>query len=342
MVRLQTRSLVLWSLAMSGVGAYSAWAQPAVSTYNVTHQYWFNAGALPPISRLNYAVSTRAFEPAPGWDARGAIGQWNILGQGNFSLQRRAGTDRAAPGFLDAGATAGVNANIQNWGAGFYHATMNSFGTAHARFSPPNRAFANSTLSTTIFAPRSWAFGRLRWTPIIFDTVSGSATIDNPVRIWNGDPIVFEVFDSVGNLMVIDSFFDVWTELDGSLSWDANGLQTGALSNMTLRIDIPTSPFMDLSGLLDVRVESGLVTQSTATGMFAGVGLPGVGTDVSGGLFLPTLTNDFEFNYDFTSLADADSFVIHLSGGGLTDIVPSPSCVSLLTLGAIFSARRRR
>lgn len=327
---------VVFGAALLWAAAGSVCAQPTVSTYNVTHQYWFNAGVLPPRSVLNYAVSARAFEPFPGWDSRGAFGQWNILGPGAFSLQRSAGTDRNAPWFTDAGATAGVNAWIQNWGGGIYQATMNSYGTAHARFVPPNQAHAASSLSTTIFAGR-WNAGRIRWTPIIQDNVSGNASI---VRTRISDPVVFQGFDTDGNLLFDESFFDVFTSLDASLSWDSSGLETGALNDMTLRIDIPTSPFMNLSGLLDLQVTGGIVTHSVATGMFNGVGLPGVGADLSGGLFLPDLTNDFEFDYDFSSL-DPESLVIHLSGGGWTHI-PSPGGTALLALGAIFSVRRRR
>lgn len=338
MYRFTARSGFLGSLVLACAAGGVASAQPTTSTYNVTHQYWFNAGALPPIALLNYSVSARAFEPAPGWDSRSVNGQWGIFGSGAFSLFRSAGTDRAAPGFIDAGATAGVSATVQNWGGGIYQATMNSSGIAHAQFSPPNQAIASSNLSTTIFAGRSWAAGQLRWTPIIADTVSGNASV---MRTRNLDPITFEVYDDVGNLVIIDSFFDVYTELSSSMTWDANGLETGALTDMTLSIDVPTSPFMDISGRLDLQVIGGTVTQSSATGMFAGAGLPGIGADLSGGLFLPGLSNEFEFNYDFSSLANADSFVIHLSGGGFTAI-PAPGSIALIALGGVVGTRRRR
>lgn len=330
-------------LLLVAAAGTTAVAQPnTVSSYSVTHNYVFNTGGGAPVSLFNYAVSARAFEPAPGWDNQGTGGNWGIFGPGVFGASRSAGTDRSAPGFFDAGATASVSANVTNWGGGLYTASMNSSGTAHARFAPPNRAFASSRLSTQIFAPWGWGFGRLGWRPIISDTVSGSASVVRNRRI---DPIHFGIRDASGALLATGSFFDVFVDwapaADASFQWDDTGLTTGALSDLVLRIDMPANPFTTTSGLLELNVSGGFVTTSIATGQFAGFGLPGVGTNVAGGLSLPSFGNFFDFEYDFTSINGGDSVEFLLDGGGETDIVPAPGTLALLGLGLIASRRRR-
>lgn len=342
MVTLTKRSTA--GLLLVSLACRAATAQPGtVSSYSVTHNYVFTTpGGLPPISLFNYAVSARAFEPAPGWDNRVASGNWGIFGPGAFGISRRAGTDRPAPGFFDAGATASVSAVVNNWGGGVYSASMNSSGTAHARFAPPNRAMASSRLNTQIFAPWGWRFGRLAWRPIISDSVSGSASI---VRNRRWDPINFRILDASGAQMESGSFFDVFLEWtpsgDAGFEWNDAGLTAGPLSEMFLRIDMPPNPFTTMSGQLEFSVVGGLVTQSIATGFFGGFGLPALGSNVSGGLNLPNFGNHFEFDYDFSNVPNGANVEFDLDGGGETDVVPGPGVLVLAGMALLVPRRRR-
>ncbi len=326
-------------IVISAVGAGVARAQPnTVSSYSVTHNYFFNTGPSIPITFLNYSVGAYAFEPLPGGESRGTSGQWAVLGPGAFGASRSAGTDRGAPNFVDAGATAGVSANINAWGGGFYSASMTSSGTAHARFAPPNQAFAASWLNTTIVAGWNWRNGQLSWRPIIHDTVSGSAAIR---RNRTTDPIMFTIQDAAGADIWAESFFDVWTELSVDMDWDELGLRTGPNPTLAMSITMPASPFHTGSGVLNFNVENGIVTQSEATGFFAGFGLPGLGADVSGGLNLPSFSNNFTFDYDFSNLP-GDSVHITLAGSGLGEVTPAPASLALLLLGGVLASARKR
>ncbi len=311
------------------------------SSYFVSHTFNFNTGGAVPVAVFNYNALARAFEPLPGWDVQGGPGQWAIVGPGNFSQQARAGTDRPTPLFFDAGATASVNAAVNNWGGGAYSATMTSAGSAHARIFP-NRADATSSLTTSIFAPWSWASGTLTWRPIIFgDVVSGSASARGTAMRFS-DPIQVNVLDAAGNYIRFDSFFDVFTEFTNySVNWDDAGLRAGPGSDFVLNISMPDSPFLSQSGSLQFEIEDGLVTTSLATGFFSTVVLPGIGEDLSDGFTIADLTNLFTFDYDFTSLLDGASLEFILGGDGAA-IVPAPNAALLIALAGVTALGRRR
>jgi hypothetical protein len=321
---------------------------PTSSSYSVTHSYTFSGVAgLPSVAFLNYGVNARAFEPIPGWDTNGRSGQWAIVGTGGFSDVVRAGTDRPRLGFTDAGATAGVNASVLNWG-GTYSASMTSYGSAHAQF-VPDWAAAGSWMNTRIWAPTTWRFGRIVWRPVINDFVGGSALAQGnrwrPVR--NRDPIVVSGLDAGGNSQWVQSFFDVFLETAGELNWGDTGFMASDSSgavDLELNIDM-TNPLLASRGLLNLEILDGVVTTSEATGIFAGMGIPTVGTPVGGTLSLPGLTNEFTLDYDLTGLPAVEGLMFELGGDGGA-IAPEPTTLSMLAVGGlcllVFAWRRKK
>ncbi|MBX3411034.1 MAG: PEP-CTERM sorting domain-containing protein [Phycisphaeraceae bacterium] len=340
---MKSMSIGIGLVALVIAGGTASGQLNTTSSYSVTHNYTFSTGGFAPFSRFNYGVSARAFEPPPGWDIQQQSGNWGFFGPGVFGVSRSAGKDRSAPGFIDAGATAGVSASVISWGGGIYQASMTSSGTAHARF-PGHRAFASSALNTQIFAPWGWRRGGLVWRPIINDFVSGQASaIAQNRRV---DPILFIIRDAQGETIDSGSFFDMTVDWlpsgtdDVAFTWDDQGLETGPLADLSIRIVMPENPYTPLSGLLEFEVTGGLVTMSTALGAFSGFGLPDVGANVAGGLSLPNFSNNFFFDYDFENVPNGDSIEFILDGGGWTD-VPAPGSLALLGISLI-AARRRR
>lgn len=319
--------------------------QVTSSAYNVTHSYVFTVPAgLPPIAVFNYNLAASAFEPAPGWDVNARANNWAIgVAPLVFNDVVRAGTDRPRVGFTDAGATAGVNASVTNWGGGTWAASMTSYGSAHAQFIP-NRAFASSNLNTRIWAGWTWRNGRIVWRPIINDSVGGSASAQGqrwrPIR--NRDPIMFSGLDAGGNEMWVESFFDVFLELSGPMDWDTTGFRaldtTGAL-DMSLSLAMDNPLITSGRGKLNLAVVDGMVTQSLGTGVFATLPLPGVGTNIGGALTLP-LTNEFVIDYDLTPRGPSD-LLITLGGGG-DALLPEPGVALMSWVGVTMLTIRRR
>ena len=321
------------------------WVQAQVnnSAYNVTHTYVFQVpNGLPPISFFNYRLAAGAFEPLPGWDLAARNGQWAILGPGAFSDTVRVGTNRPNPQYTDAGAVANVNANVIGWGGGIWRASMNSSGNAHANFIP-DMAFANSTMNTQIWAAWTWRNGRIVWVPIINDQVGGGAwavgTRWRPVR--NRDPIHFSGLSASGDVLWTESFFDIFLELSSPLDWDASGFRVtdpNGPVDLSLALDM-TNPFMtSAGGQLKLEINSGEVTTSMGTGIFAGLPLPMVGSFVGNNLTLP-LGNEFTIDYDLTAKGPSDLLITTEGGGG--GLVPEPAMLSLAGLGALMYLRRR-
>jgi hypothetical protein len=220
---------------------------------------------------------------------------------------------------------------------------MTSSGSAHAQFIP-DRAFANSAMNTTIFAPWGWNNGRIVWRPIINDRVSGGAgAVGNrwrPVR--NRDPIMVSGMDAAGNALWTESFFDVFLELTGDLDWGTGGLMVNDPSgpvDMQLKIDM-SSPFTAQHGVLDLDIRDGIVHTSVGTGEFSTLSLPPVGWNVGNLFTLPGLTNEFNLDYDLISLGAVQELKFELSGDG-SGIVPEPAALVFFSLGGMFLMRRR-
>ncbi len=309
------------------------------SSYSVRHNYIFVTDGEAPMAGFNYELATRAFEWNPGWDDQSKVGAWAITDPGDsFFDSISAGFDRQAQGFLEAGATAQVDGAVLQWNDNVYSVTMSSSGSAHAQFWP-NEAHATSKLISTIVAPWQWAAGQLVWQPVITDTIIGSASAFG-VEFY--DPVHVMVFAADGEVLVNDSFFDIFTELDFSLEWDQDGLRADTANNMFLTIDMPANPYTQTSGQLEFEIVDGVVTSSLTSGFFDTYDLPFVGADVSGGFDIPSFSNNFVFDYDFSWIPGGATIVFVLDGGGLCSAIPAPGALTIYACGCLLSLRRRR
>ena len=205
-------------------------------------------------------------------------------------------------------------------------------------------AFATSRSSVTAACGITLAKGGTVWSPKVKSEVEGKA------GVVAKDPMDFTIFTSLdpfgspfasGSLLSID--LEMAGPLPGSFDWDA---EAGSLSvdaaDLLFKI-LLDSPYVLDPGTLEFRISGGVVTQSDATGQFAGL-FPTVGS--AGSFSMPF--GPIEFDYDLTSLlppGDADPIVsFDLYGAGTAEVVPEPASLALLLsgLGALAAVARRR
>jgi hypothetical protein len=257
-------------------------------------------------------------------------------------------------------------ASVTQWGAYhqnryIYSAMTSAYGSAHAD-GPLNSAYASSRVRTHVYGSWSgWRTGRMGWNFIGSDRVSGLTSAMGTVRrVRNYDPITFDLLDADGASLASGTLLSISLtgndlsaasddETDSSLGdfdnlqWDENGLVSDGVRDMLLTILID-SPYVVEAGSLTLKIEDGLVTESESTGLFASILLPTIGTDTLGGLSIPTLINNFELEYDFSSFGgDVDQIKFGLDGGGAAMVVPEPFTMALVMFGvATIVSRRRR
>jgi len=171
------------------------------------------------------------------------------------------------------------------------------------------------------------------------------------------DPLSFSLLDSGGTSLFSDDILSTFTATsdDAQIDWLDTGsieLQTGASGLAGVHIGInPNYVLAGESGNLDFEITDGKVTQSNATGAFAGIVLPSIGAFLS----------DFTFNIGSAGLTvDLDLDNIVLANPGTTSITlisdqgalvsvtaPEPGSLAMMAAGALsigsgLLLRRRR
>lgn len=181
-------------------------------------------------------------------------------------------------------------------------------------------AYAFSTSAIRVRGGNLLANGSIQWIPGFHgDTVGGSAFIDQPVRIT--DPIVITAVNTIDGDTVEHVLLDIKAAFggDGQAEWNGNAL-TVDLPEFELLIDIPNAVVAPgQSGAMMVRIESGVVTNSAGTGLFAGVAPPlGLQTPLT--IAMPDLSFDYDLGLNPSVPWDV---TVSFSGGGdaETDLV---------------------
>lgn len=364
MTRKHLYSIVLFAFfgAMILSNATPASAQTATNTYNVVHNFWVwpanpllagqgwwrdyeHAWASQPgfPANANWSPGGQPLGYAPygtDWQDRWGVVRNNALPV-NMNLTGpfwvpppyfNSRTVNAVSGASSATASASVSANAAG---GVLSGTTRAWGTAVAS-GPGSQAYAFS--SSSIFLRGltiDWRTGRLRWTPMFRDSVSGSAFASVP-RPRPRDPIAFRSIDDLDNVLWEDVPLEIWaniTDGDGQWAWENGTLEAavvdGEFFTSIESSTIPTSQW----GHARLSVHNGVVDSSFGDGIFAGM-LPLVG---SPGTFSIPFPMNIEFDYALPQMGSQVEIVL---SGGLT--IPEPGTVMLLGLGVLALRRRTR
>lgn len=196
-------------------------------------------------------------------------------------------------------------------------------------------ALSEATSGVTVNGDRLMLNGQLVLTPKFFAFALGLAS----TALF--DPVTFDILDSDTGLHTLGRLENIDAELNGtgSFTW-ADNLFTVDATDFAFNLDLG-SPFIAAGerGTVDFRISGGIVTTSTATGIFAGL-LPTVG---SGGAFSTPFSNELTVDYDFGSLGGANPLVsIGIDDGGSARAVPEPGTLLLACTGLVLLSLTRR
>lgn len=204
---------------------------------------------------------------------------------------------------------------------------IHSYGYAWPNASQGNPFAASYAFSTSAVSVRSGyqlASGAIQWIPgFLIDSVGGSASAQAFGRVY--DPILLTATNTSNGDVFEYGLLDVQIEHAGTgrAEWSGNSLAVD-LPEFEMRIGIPDAVIDPTqAGDLYVRVESGVVTQSQGSGIFAG-SAPALGLSVPFVIDTPDLRLDYDLGLD----PDQPWFVeAKLSGGGDSDAgVTGPAC----------------
>ena len=178
---------------------------------------------------------------------------------------------------------------------------IHSYGYAWPNASQGNpfaNAYAFSTSAVAVRSGFQLANGSVQWIPgFSVDSVGGSASAQAVGRVY--DPIVLTATNTAtGDVFEFDLLdVDIDAGGNGAAEWLGNVL-TVDLPEFELRVGIPDAVIDPTqAGELYVLVESGVVTQSHGTGIFAG-SAPAAGLSVPFTIAMPDLNLDYDLGLD--------------------------------------------
>ncbi len=185
-----------------------------------------------------------------------------------------------------------------------------------------------------------WRRGRLGWSPMFRDSVSGSAhAVGRPPR--SRDPITFSITDDEGNVLLEDTLVDMWAQVDegedAEVLWQNGVLSLTNADAGELVIDLD-SEFLDSTdrGFARLVFEGGIITESTDSGILDGI-LPAVGMSST---FTAPVSTDWEFDYQIPDLGTNIQF--DFDNGSAPAPVPEPSTIGLLAISTMVLLIKKR
>jgi hypothetical protein len=302
----------------------------AQASYDVRHRFRFRPGGN--VTAVQDRLRTHArVDPPPAVDDKFVVNAVPPAGAADDLVSFLVGNNSAAL----AHANATVNPFVPG---GLVTGTIRADGSAVV-FDRRQRGAADafSAAEVRVRGGRLLRNGSVLWGPILSSSVAGSASARGR------DPWAFTVLDLDTGDLFEGTLLSIDLDLgQGQYDWDSDaGFFSLDAQDFTFNIDM-SSAFTNVNGTLDFGVTNGVVTQSVATGIFAGI-LPGVGSP--GSFTVPFAP--IEFDYD---LGDFDGHDLDVSigydGAGSAMMVgaPEPGSVVLLATGgaALLAVARRR
>jgi len=275
-------------LALVGL-AGAAWVAPAFGQvpYNVNHAFSFTTpGNLAPEVRHDYIVDTYARTDRAKSDPP-RVKASHVIGAG-------AHLDTQTAGPVPSTATANSRANVTTLAAGSVVGTIQVDGVATAVLGRRSAyAAAASYSNVRVRGRHEDRRGRIlfegRWRaskPVI----GGARHRRRIVR----DPIVARLIDNTTGEVKEWTLMSTESQvLGGAFEWDNGELKTNA-NELCFKLEVP-GVITTQAGEIHLCIKSGVVTESSATGMFAGTALPAVGSPTD---FTVPLSNDIGLDYD--------------------------------------------
>jgi hypothetical protein len=209
-------------------------------------------------------------------------------------------------------------------------ATVTAKGSALATRVDNRSSFAFSSARSVVGAAtlKTGSNGQINWRSRMTVEASGSAS----GRARGKDPIDFTATDLVSGTTLNGTLLDIESNITGGsglVDW-TDGVLTiaGPALSGNFLIDI-SSPFTLQQGIVQFSFAKGIVTSSTATGMFSGL-LPGVGDSAIGSFALGDTNLDYDFGFGSNDIALSLGFG---NGGEAQDAVPEPSAWAFLIAG---------
>ena len=202
---------------------------------------------------------------------------------------------------------------------------IHSYGYAWPNASLGNPFAASYAFSTSAVAVRSGiqlANGSIQWIPgFLVESIGGSASSQAFGRVY--DPIVLTATNTSNGEVFEFDLLDVDIDAGGAgrAEWAGNAM-TVDLPEFEIRVEIPGAVIDPAqAGELRFRVESGVVTQSHGTGIFAGAA-PAAGLAVPFTIAMPDLDLDYDLGLDPTQPWSVEA---KFSGGGDADAAAAGS-----------------
>ena len=311
--RLNSMRPLIPALIASLVGACTgtAWGQGSSKSYSVTHAFNLHTpGNLAPAVFLNHLEHVTARTNGCKGDLKD--------GPGSIAIGAGASVRTQTVGPFDSTATANSRANITTLVAGNVAGTITGDGVSTASVDgcptpAPRRSYghasAYSVASVSVRGRYLDSRGNIRWSGGWRNSgsVSGSSS-----RSAAKDPVVLKVMDNTTGISSEWTLISIRSTAGGGESAWENGVVSNTAQDCILDISLG-APITVQQGHLRLVAEHGVVTESIATGVFAGTALPPVGGLPTFAAPLPELSVDFDAGADPNH--DIDSEVI-LDGSG--------------------------
>ncbi len=279
-------------LAMSAASVLASSPTDAPNSYSSSHKFKIEtSGNAPPVVKLVYKCETYA--RTKSCTDRDKDKNEVIIGTGVTNKQ----VTSVAP---SSTATAEAEADISDLKPGCVAGKVTAKGKAQASVAgcgtPVGSGYAEASSSAKIKARGTKVDkkGRISWSGGWKHEkgVSGRAT-----QYVSKDPIVARLYDLTTGEVSEWTLLSIKSTLSGgSTSWD-NGVLSSNAMNMTFEASVG-APVIQQAGTIRIRVVNGIVTDSVQTGIFAGLGLPPVGSVTGFAVPLGEIALDFNLGGD--------------------------------------------